>query len=454
MKNDLYEITGRRYDLDWLRVLAFGILILYHAGMFYVADWGWHIKSDTSSETLQYFMLLVNPWRMPLLFMISGAALWFASKKIRPRELLKLRLVRLLPPLVLGMLVIVPPQMYFQILQAEGVDLAYMEFYRLYLDLGTDRFPSQQTPVGLMTWNHLWFIPYLIAYTAVFVILRPVLDCAARRLSRFRVPLFLLYLVPVVVLLQYGLFLKPIFPQTFALAGDWYTHALYFTFFVTGYVLAGQLQIVRGLVASRWLCLGLSLTTYLLLALLHSGAIFNTQGSRPDWVASLLIQYLNGWSWLLTVMAWAAAWLNRPSRVLSYMNTAILPWYVLHQTVTIILAWYLAPLGMNIGFEALLIVIGTLAVCALAYELIRRHPLTRFFFGLSLKTPQCDPAEEQQYDEQGQVGGDSVAVALTDPGAPVVHDQQGQGQCREKPCADNGVQFLYRLKAQKQAGHG
>lgn len=382
MKKNLYEITGRRYDLDWLRVLAFGILILYHAAMFYVADWGWHIKSKTTSETLQYLMLLVNPWRMSLLFLISGAALWFASKKVSPSGLLKLRLLRLLPPLLLGMLVIVPPQMYFQILQAEGIELAYMEFYRLYLDTGTDQFPNHQTPVGLMTWNHLWFIPYLIAYTAVFVVLKPALDLAASALARFRVPLFLLYVIPVAVLLLYGLFLRPIFPQTYALVGDWYAHALYFTVFGAGYVLAGQLQIVRTLVASRWFCLGLSLLTYLLLLLLHNGVIFNTHGSRADWVASLLIQYLNGWSWLLTVMAWAAACLNRPSRVLNYMNAAILPWYVLHQTFTILLAWYLAPLGMNIGIEALLIVFGTVAACALAYELIRRHPLTRFLFGL------------------------------------------------------------------------
>lgn len=385
MNRKPYEITGRRYDLDWLRVLAFGILILYHVAMFYVADWGWHIKSDTTSTTLQYFMMLVNPWRMPLLFLISGAALWFASKKISSWGLLKLRLMRLLPPLILGMLVIVPPQMYFQILQAEGVDLGYMAFYRMYLDMGTDQFPNQQTPVGLMTWNHLWFIPYLLFYTAVFVVLKPLLDRAAKALTQVRVPLFLLYVIPVGIVIQYGLFLAPRFHQNYALVGDWYAHALYFTLFATGYIMAGQLQIVRLLVTSRWVCLGISLLTYLLLVLLYTGHIFNDPDSKADWISSVLLQYLNGWSWLLTVMAWAAAWLNRPSRALSYMNTAILPWYVLHQTITIILAWYLAPLDLNVGFEAILLVAGTVAGCALGYELIRRNVALRFLFGLKLK---------------------------------------------------------------------
>jgi len=385
MNRKPYEINGRRHDLDWLRVLAFGILILYHVAMYYVADWGWHIKSDTTSETLQYFMILVNPWRMPLLFLISGAALWFASKKISSWGLLKLRLIRLLPPLILGMLVIVPPQMYFQILQAEGVDLSYLAFYRMYLDMGTDQFPNHQTPVGLITWNHLWFIPYLLVYTAAFVVLKPLLDRAANALAQVRVPLFLLYVIPVGIVVQYGLFLAPRFDQNYALVGDWYAHALYFTLFATGYIMAGQLQIVRLLVTSRWVCLGISLLTYLLLVLLYTGHIFNDPDSRADWISSVLLQYLNGWSWLLTVMAWGAALLNRPSRALSYMNTAILPWYVLHQTITIILAWYLAPLDLNVGLEAVLLVAGTVAGCALGYELIRRNVVTRFLFGLKLK---------------------------------------------------------------------
>ena len=395
MQDRTYRMEGRRYDLDWLRVLAFLILILYHVGMFYVADWGWHIKSANTSETLQYFMMLVNPWRMPLLFLISGAALWFASKKVTAWSLLKLRIVRLLPPLVVGMLVIVPPQMYFQILQAENVELSYAAFYRLYLDMDTEAFPAHHTPVGLVTWNHLWFIPYLITYTLAFVVLKPVLDRLARMLDRVRVPLALLYVIPVLVLLQYVLFLRPHFPQTAALVGDWYSHALYFTLFLAGYLMAGQLRIVQTLVDFRRVCLGVSLVTYLLFLLVQDGVIFSGPGRGVDWVMRGLIQTLNGWSWLLTVMAWAAAWLNRPSRALSYMNTAILPWYVLHQTYTIILAWYLVPLGLHTGLEAFLVLAGTVAGCAISYELIRRTTVTRFLFGLKLEKHTPPGASER-----------------------------------------------------------
>lgn len=384
MKSIRYELNGRRYDLDWLRVIAFGILILYHTGQFYVADWGWHIKSEVTSESLKYFMWITNPWRMPLLFLISGSAMWFAAKKISSMGLLRLRMVRLIPPLLLGMWVIVPPQLYYQILQAEGISLGYAEFYRYYLDMSTQMFPAHQSPIGLVTWNHLWFIPYLLIYTTAFVAIKPLLDRLAAGLNRLNPGLIWLYVVPVAVVLPYAFLLEPRFPRTFAVVGDWFAHALFFTVFVTGYVAAGQLKIVQTLVNARWVCLIVAATGYMLFASSNSGHLpLEWLGSR-HWIARVLIGYVNAWAWILCVLAWGAAYLNRPGRVLKYMNEAILPWYVLHQTITIILAWYLSRLGMNIGLEATLVVLGTMLGCALGYELVRRWAVGRFLFGLKL----------------------------------------------------------------------
>ena len=64
----------RRYDLDWLRITAFGLLIGYHVGMLYV-PWAFHVKSEyRGGPGLVALMLASNPWRLPLLFVISGAA--------------------------------------------------------------------------------------------------------------------------------------------------------------------------------------------------------------------------------------------------------------------------------------------------------------------------------------------------------------------------------------------
>src|SRR3954451_8214039 len=106
--------TERRIDLDWVRIAAFGLLILYHVGMLYVS-WGFHIKSDHRIEALEPVMLVLNPWRLGLLFLVSGAATRFMTGKLTPGGLVRSRSLRSVPPLIFGMLVVVPPQAYDQV---------------------------------------------------------------------------------------------------------------------------------------------------------------------------------------------------------------------------------------------------------------------------------------------------------------------------------------------------
>lgn len=75
------QISDRRPDLDWIRVGTFFLLILYHVGMFYV-PWDWHVKSPRPVEWLEPLMQLTNPWRLTLLFLVSGAATRFMADKM------------------------------------------------------------------------------------------------------------------------------------------------------------------------------------------------------------------------------------------------------------------------------------------------------------------------------------------------------------------------------------
>ena len=101
--------SRRRYDLDWLRVIAFGLLIFYHSGMFYVT-WGWHVKSVYAGPAAEPLMLTVNPWRLALLFFISGVAIRFATDKAASRwTFLRSRLYRLGLPILGGVIVLVAP---------------------------------------------------------------------------------------------------------------------------------------------------------------------------------------------------------------------------------------------------------------------------------------------------------------------------------------------------------
>lgn len=105
--------AARRADLDWLRVLAFSLLIFYHAGMAW-SGWNWHLTSAESMDWLREAMRFLNRWRMPLIFLVSGAAVMLALGARTPGAFIVDRLKRLLLPLAFGMLVLVPPQVYLE----------------------------------------------------------------------------------------------------------------------------------------------------------------------------------------------------------------------------------------------------------------------------------------------------------------------------------------------------
>ena len=111
-----------------MRIGAFGLLIFYHVGMLYVS-WGFHIKSVHRIAALEPLMLVLNPWRLSLLFLVSGVATRFMLRKYALAPLLRSRTARLLIPLIFGMLVIVPPQAYDQIVEALGYPAGFVDFY-------------------------------------------------------------------------------------------------------------------------------------------------------------------------------------------------------------------------------------------------------------------------------------------------------------------------------------
>ena len=83
----------RRTDLDWIRVCAFGLLILYHVGLVY-GPYDWHIRSAHIFEGLREAVLVTQPWRLTILFLVSGAALRFMSARRSPVQVLQQRLIR------------------------------------------------------------------------------------------------------------------------------------------------------------------------------------------------------------------------------------------------------------------------------------------------------------------------------------------------------------------------
>lgn len=382
------QAIARRHDIDALRVFAFALLILYHVGMFYVAEWEWHVKSAYLAEWLQWPMRVVNQWRMPLLFLVSGVAVNFLLRRSGAGRFAWLRTRRLLLPLLFGMAVVVPPQAYFQALSNGAFSGSYGEFLVRYFTFAP--WPPgafDGSHVGV-TWNHLWYLPYLLAYSLLLALALPALESrpgrvlrdAVRRLRGLR-----LWLLPVVPLVLATWWLSGRFPTTHDFATDWHTHAQSFAVFLFGYWIGADAGLWSELRRLRWWLLGAAACTF---AGYVAFALITVPAPSVDRAAYDFVQRLNGWTWLLLVLGWGHHLLNRPFRWLPYATEAVYPWYILHQTFTVAAGYGLATLSLGPVFEPVLVVAATVAGCLLVTEfVVRRVDLLRPLFGLKPAGP-------------------------------------------------------------------
>ena len=369
----------RRYDIDALRVIVFGLLIFYHVGMFFV-PWDFHIKNPVTYEWLEFPMIFLNQWRLPLLFVISGMGTYFNISKRSGWGFVKERFVRLFIPLVVGILFIVPPQVYFERLDAGQFTGNYFEYWPSKAFLGS-------YPEGNFSWHHLWFLPYLLLFshilTPVFLylrnhpqtwIIRKVKGVAVRKVGLF---------VLVIPLVFWDIFLRSRFPSTHALVGDWYNIVNYSTLFFYGFLFMTLKDVLwENVIKNRQLYLITGIITFGLLIFIRYNIL-----RFPEYTLLITFgrtfQAINEWTWILAIIGYAAAYLNKPSKTLTYANEAVYPFYILHQTVTIALGYYLKNVEMCLVVKFSMMVIGTFGISWLIYEFgIRRHAWIRPLFGM------------------------------------------------------------------------
>jgi hypothetical protein len=177
--------------------------------------------------------------------------------------------------------------------------------------------------------------------------------------------------------------LEPFFPSTQALVGDWFNIVNFLTLFFYGFLLISVKDIFwKTVLDNRRIYLycgliGFSMMVGLRMLLEDSVAVHFTEA---------LFKVFNLWAWILTLFGYAAAYLNRQSAALSYANEAVYPFYILHQTITITLGFYLMHLDWGFWPKFILMTVGTFGVAWLIYELfIRRWRWIRPLFGLKGK---------------------------------------------------------------------
>ena len=382
--------TTRRYDLDWVRILAFAVLILYHTGMYYVS-WDWQVKSPFASGTLEPLMMLSSPWRLSLLFLVSGAATSFLLAR-SSAGFLGSRSRRLLIPLIFGMLVIVPPQSYYEVVEKAGYTGGYLAFWARYL-AGDDSFCRAGDCLDLPTWNHLWFVAYLWVYT---VLLWLASRLAPRWMARIEatMPRLLngaaLLLLPIALLALLRLLMLARFPTTHALIDDWYNHAQYFSVFLFGFFAARSDSIWERLRAQRWIALGLAMLSYAFVIWYFNFSPYTEESPPPEMLRNLqrLIYSVNSWTSIAAILGFARQFNPGDSAARRYLTEAIFPFYIVHQTAIIVCSQWLKPVALTPMIEGPLLVAITFATCFASFEIVRRVRWLRPLFGLRASPPR------------------------------------------------------------------
>ncbi|TZF87472.1 acyltransferase family protein [Cognatilysobacter lacus] len=378
---------NRRHHIDALRALAFALLILYHWGMLYVGgdDWRWHIKSSHTYEWLQLPMLFVNRWRMSLIFLVSGISSAYLFARCSPLSFLGQRTWRLLLPLVFGMLVIVPVQPYVQGIQTGFVKPGFVDFLLRYYEFRPWPKGAFDGDASGVTWNHLWYLAYLWAFTVALVLLRPLLDSRAGLRLRDAVTglrggwLLLLPALPIAI---ETVLLQGRFKDTGDLVHDGYRDVLYFTAFLYGYWLARADGAWAEFARLRRRSLGCALALFPVYYWLGHTLPDDLPGAQAL-IWTLRSLYI--WLAISAVLGWSKACLDRPFAWLGWANEAVFPWYVLHQSLIIAIAYVLVPLRLPVQIEAPAVLAGTVAGCWLGFAVIRRVPMLRPLFGMKLR---------------------------------------------------------------------
>lgn len=347
--------SQRRYDIDWLRVIAIGLLLIYHIAIGF-QPWGVFIGFIQNSDSMEWIwipMSMLNVWRIPLLFFVSGMGVCFAISRRNWKELLLERSKRILLPFIFGVLTIVPLQMYL-----------WQNYY------------SQEMKF-MFNPAHLWFLGniffYVLLLSPLFFYIKNNPGSTFNRWLKtlFGSPVGLLVIVSFFVL--EALLVDPDMFEMYAMTDHGFWLGLLAFFFGFCLVYSGEAfwQMAK---AWKWVFLGSGLVLYLVRVLAY----------ELEGVPNVLMAVESN-LWIFGMFGLAYHYLNRPGKALSYLSQAAYPIYIIHMIFLYLASFFFFEMTMPVGLKLILVIVVTFIGCFFTYEfLIRRVKFIRPLFGLKL----------------------------------------------------------------------
>lgn len=370
--------SERMYFIDAIRVYAILMMFLYHVAMIFVAEWGWHIKDQSKNYTLMELNYWLASFRMPLLFFVSAYISCLILNKINIIQYCTERFNRLVIPLVIWTLLFVAPQIYLE-RKLQGATDSYFEFYRLFLEL-------EWWPNGSFHWLHLWFIPYLFTYNTVSIPLILYLKKRTKLLNfdklAYAIPLFIL-----IAAMPYS-FLAPRYPVTYDLVNDLARHSFYIFFIFAGILTFLLPNVLIHLEHNRAKYFRAAFISTLIINFirwngLEPHQLLQNWLDHPLYYCFALLLNTSSWFWVLTLIGYGKKYLNKKNKIVDYSNNAVYPFYILHQTIIVVIGYYVVQTNDEAAFKFSFILVASFVLILSIYHFfIRPYKTIRFLFGL------------------------------------------------------------------------
>ena len=394
----------RRYDLDWLRVIVFGLLIIFHIAIGFdeigITVYG-YANDQLGGMWLSLFLLFTHVWRLPLLFLIAGMGTCFAFGSRTTREFLNERSFRLLVPLVFAMIFVLIFPRYVQFLSSSGTEIAFAEYVKGWF--GKLVFISHP--------QHLWFLVNLFIYSLIcapiFSSIRRSPDgrigSIVKQCFKVKNGIGLLLIMPLPLVFVEFL-IRPFLPGVVGLGYEFFW---YLVLFVIGYLCITakeefweSLEKIRGSSMVLGCVFMFSYVVILVMLGVDASADLWAEGYaryilEGGWVLAgygfwevptghivSIIHSMNAWAWCMVCFSWGAKYLNKPSKHLTYLNRGVYPFYIVHLPFALVALYYLKNMEIYWMAKFLIITAVTVVGCVLVFEIAKRSKILRIVFGI------------------------------------------------------------------------
>jgi len=391
------KASTRIYYLDWLRVLAILTVFVYHTSrLFNVEDWA--VKNPTWYPSVEVWNRFATAWMLPLIFVVSGASLFYAVGKGEgglkgAGAFVKDKALRLLVPVVVCDLTHASLQAYLYRLTHGEFSGSYFQYLPQYF---LDDFEWQGA--------HLWYLWLLFLFS---VLLYPLLRWFKGRGQGVLSKLGDLLTLPgaVYTLALPAIVLAALFNynSTVIYHNAGWIFLVYLWLTLAGFLVVSHDRLQDSIQRLRWLSLPIGLIAVgFSIFLVGLGALpaFGTWRYALAWGS----RALGSWCCVLAILGFGRKHLSFSTPLLTYANEAVLPFYILHQTVILSVGYFVVQWAIPDLLKWLIVLPVSFAIIMVLYEfLVRRYNVMRFLFGMK-PWPKAATAQAQAAAPVGQVG--------------------------------------------------